>query len=368
VARLFDVSEKAATGLASLRIVFAQYSVVLMFRFFVSFGTQPRLAIVLRTMQNVLTDFYHFLIVFLPTFMAYVISGSLIFGRRIETFATIQGSFGACFRIAMESEYDWADMSAEFFWAAALWAWSFLMLVVLLFLNMVLAIILDIYNETREASFPGEAIWETMAHFMYRARNYRTWVLDKKLDEDFAQEVDKGMITRQDLDAQFPNMPESQKRLFFSACRTEMKWESAKDLSKTNLLKLTGSVMDALDTANKTVNRVVEDESEDPLATWVVPMQPASSKGEDTQPHGSNFLVKPVTTKGGMQPRFEQRSEPLDSYSANGPEWLQETWQLLHDQRKFIQFANWNLQQMQWQIQRAMETRQIVDAGANRIL
>jgi len=360
VDRLFQVGEQASVGLASLRIIFAQYSVVLMFRFFISFGSQPRLAIVLRTMQNVLTDFYHFLIVFMPTFMAYVISGSLIFGRRIETFATIQSSFGACFRIAMESEYDWEDMSAEFFWAAALWSWSFLMLVVLLFLNMVLAIILDIYNETREASFPGEAIWETMAHFMYRTARYRTWVSDKTMDASLSKDTDKGMLTRQDLETEFPNMPESQKQLFFNACRTEMLWESAKDLSKKNLLKLTGSLMDALDVAHQAVHRVVEDEAEDPLASWVKPVQPGGHlrTGHDDKFDVHSFLVKPLTTKGGKQPKFVGQGAAVDSFSADGPEWLQETWQLLQDQRKWIDYANWNLQQMQWQIQRALESRQ----------
>merc|ERR1719469_318194 len=155
IEQLFTVASTASEGLAQLRVVFAQYSVVLMFRFFVSFGSQPRLAIVLKTMRNVLMDFFHFLIVFLPTFLAYVISGNLVFGRRVEDFATIKGSFAACFRIAMESEYDWAELSEEYFWAAAVWAWSFMLLIVLIFLNMVLAIVLDIYNETRETSFPG---------------------------------------------------------------------------------------------------------------------------------------------------------------------------------------------------------------------
>merc|ERR1719330_1527803 len=139
-----------------------------------------------------MTDVFHFLFVFLPSFMAYVIAGSLLFGRTMEEFATIQGSFGTVFRIAMESEYEWAELSEQYYWTAAIWAWTFMILVVLLFLNMVVAIILDIYNETRESSFPGEAIWETAAHFLYRTKNYRSWVTDKKLEESFAQDQDKG--------------------------------------------------------------------------------------------------------------------------------------------------------------------------------
>merc|ERR1719204_336529 len=71
VEELFVSGDKAIQGIASLRVIFAQYSVMLMFRFFFSFASQPRLAIVLRTMQNVLTDLCHFLIVFMPTAFAY---------------------------------------------------------------------------------------------------------------------------------------------------------------------------------------------------------------------------------------------------------------------------------------------------------
>jgi hypothetical protein len=297
--------------------------------------------------------------------MAYVISASLIFGRRIETFATIQGSVGACFRIAMESEYDWTDMSAEFFWAAAIWAWSFLMLIVLLFLNMVLAIILDIYNETREGSFPGEAIWETMSHFLYRFRNYRSWIPDKKLEASFAEESDKGMVTRQDLDAAFPKMPQSQINLFYNACRMEMKWDSAKDLTKTNLLKLIGSVHDALDAASDTTKRVTQDESDDPLRSWVQPTNAAAAKGVSGT---HSFLADVCETKGGKQPRMEFGPDRIDNYSANGPEWLKEVWSLLAQQREFINFANWHLTQMQWQIQQGMESRQYETKGEATIL
>ena len=171
---LFSECEKAAIRATDMRVIFGQYSMVLMFRFFVSFGSQARLAVVLKTMKAVMTDLLHFMIVFIPTFMAYAITGSLVFGRRIEAFSTIQGSIGCCFRIVFESDYDWEDMSAEFYWAAAMWAWSFLILVVLLMLNLVLAIILDVYSEVRETSFVGEAIWETVGNFFLRLLKSRT--------------------------------------------------------------------------------------------------------------------------------------------------------------------------------------------------
>lgn len=360
----FAVCDRVAKECSTIRLVFMYYSIVLMFRLFVSFGSQPRLAVVLRTMKNVGTDFYHFLIVFTPTFFAYLISGSLMFGRKMESFATVMASFGTIFRMAMESEYDWDALSVEFFWAAAVWSWSFMILVVLLFMNMVLAIILDVYNETRLASFPGEAIWETMGQMMTRMRLFKTWVPDRKMDGHLtANSSEMGMLTRKDLDVEFPDMPEKQKEYFFKACRVEMQWESAKDLQTKNLMKLTGSVVDALDVATKVMDRVNVEEREDPLASWV---HPAGLDAEDHKHHDTfNFLFKPLGTKGRKHPNVIAKRAEFDMGKVeNGPEWLKETWTLLDDQRKWIEYANWHLEQMQWQVQHAMESRKYGDSNA----
>lgn len=396
----FAAATVASVGIASLRVIYAQYSVVLMFRFFVSFGTQPRLAIVLRTMSNVLMDVFHFLIVFLPTFAAYVISASLMFGRRVEGFATVQGAFGVVFRIALESEYEWGELSEQYFWAAALWAWSFMLLVVLLFLNMVVAIILDIYNETREGSFPGEAIWETMSTVILKQKKFRTWVPDATLEKFFTEEItdkatmrgepriQKAIITRRDLEQRFPQMPDKQMDLFFKACRIEMKWESAKDLNKKTLLRLTGIVMDALENIHGTVTRTVSEGKGQAVKNWTLPMEKKEdvittedqAKPTNKGPQNSMdfnkaggpleevkegdtanlaagddfFLAHKITTKGGKHPILTANTGQVkDTYSSCGPDWLHETWTLLRQQRQWISHANWSLEQMQWQMHKA---------------
>jgi len=186
------------------------------------------------------------------------------------------------------------------------------------------------------------------------------------------------------MEDRFTEMPGSQNDIFFSACRTEMTWEAAKDLGKKNLLKLTGTVMDALDHTHNVVGKITEDDSGDPLQAWVKPMQPGdfvpmnttqtlmskASTVKSNQAHTQNsasdsFLVSPIITKGGKQPLFQSgKTEVKDSYSANGSEWLRETWQLLHQQRAWLEYANWNLEQMQWQIQKAHESK-LKDRSAN---
>lgn len=140
-------------------------------------------------------------------------------------------------QVARSSAFE-QEMSAEFFGAAALWAWSFLLLVVLLFLNLVLAIILDIYNETREKSFPGEAIWETIGHFMMKGYMFRSWVPDRALEAKLEEASDQGMVDTTTLEEHFPGIPDVQKKALFKACRAEMRWESGKDLQKQTLLSV----------------------------------------------------------------------------------------------------------------------------------
>lgn len=353
VAALFNSASVAADGYSSMRVIYAQYAVGLMFRFFVSFGTQPRLAVVLNTMINVTTDLIHFIIILVPIFFTYVISGTLLFGRRVESFSTIQGAIGVCYRIIIESEYEWEAMSQEYYWAAAIWAWSYLMMVVMLFMNMLLAIILDVYTETSQKSFMGNPIWVSFADFAVKSFRFRHWVPDHVLEARLKGELStETMITRELLEAEFPNMSESQKRMFFKACRAQMQYEAEGELDKKNLLKLSSSVMDTLDMAHQVVTKVVMDEGNDPLKPWVTP-KPLSSQLPMTD-NLHNFLVKPVLTKGGKQPSFEPPGTSIqDSYSAGGPEWLRAVWGHLREQRAWLDRASWQLQQMQWQLQQA---------------
>merc|ERR1712032_1368957 len=51
-------------------------------------------------------------------------------------------------------------------------------------LNMVLAIILDVYNEVRENSGASEAIWTTIGNFMVRLAHNKTWVRERDLETE----------------------------------------------------------------------------------------------------------------------------------------------------------------------------------------
>mmetsp|Transcript_19837 Transcript_19837/g.59461 ORF Transcript_19837/g.59461 Transcript_19837/m.59461 type:complete len:804 (-) Transcript_19837:182-2593(-) len=371
---LFSECEKAAIRATDMRVIFGQYSMVLMFRFFVSFGSQARLAVVLKTMKAVMTDLLHFMIVFIPTFMAYAITGSLVFGRRIEAFSTIQGSIGRCFRIVFESDYDWEEMSAEFYWAAAMWAWSFLILVVLLMLNLVLAIILDVYSEVRETSFVGEAIWETIGNFFLRLLKSRTWVRDHAIEEKFKGHSGTSdcIVTRAAMSEAFPDMPVQQLNLIFRQCSAEMKWDSSALLDRMKLLKLAGTLIGDVEKTDKVLH-TMNDEA-DPVQPWTKAQ--GAEEGAEAQPllpRSEHFLSGKVATKGNKAPTFvcEEKADSIGgvfrsrNVDADFPDWLQDIYSTIAAQKQWLRSADWQLEQMQHLIQAAHLSRALDGEGGH---
>ncbi|CAE7947465.1 pkd2, partial [Symbiodinium sp. KB8] len=93
-----------------------------------------------------LLEIIHFIVVFIPAFLIYVTSATLLFGRKIEDVSTFQGSLGYIFRMAQEGEFDWESMQEENYWSSAIWVWSFVVFVNMLLINLLIAIILDTYK------------------------------------------------------------------------------------------------------------------------------------------------------------------------------------------------------------------------------
>jgi hypothetical protein len=164
--------------------VFVTYAhLFFMMRCFIALQWQPRLAVVYFTLLDTSLDLLHFLIVFIPTFMAFAIAGHAMFGRRMQSFSTPAESVCSCFKLAMEFEFDWWTLSEEDFWTTATWVWAYVILVVLLMLNMVLAIIMDVYGVIRLQAGDNETLVGSVYFLVKRVILYRNWVKDEELME-----------------------------------------------------------------------------------------------------------------------------------------------------------------------------------------
>jgi len=367
-------------SLESARAFANWLTIVLMFRFFLNFGAQPRLRVVTRTLMVVTNDLFHFVLVFVPIVAAYLGSGAVLLGRNYATFATLKAALGAAFRIMMEAEYDWEEWSEEYYWYTTLWSWVFMFMIVLLFLNMVLAIILDVYNEVRTkiGAKAAEPIWTTVYNMGVRIFYFKRWVPWRKL----LKELNKGdhlqhsVISAMNIKLAFPRISDAQLYIIFTDCRREMTAQAKRDLDNRTLLLAAGTLMSNLDKANAQVSRFNEEEGQDPIHAWTSPhVSKTSASSMAGWQAGDSFMTTISHSKGAKNPRIKDpEEEERDGFADSGaptaasPAWLTEVHALLHSQRAWLKHAHWQLQQMQWQMQLAhaakyQETMQA--SGAN---
>lgn len=291
------------------RILIAEYHLILMFRFFTAFHSQPRLGVVTSTLEASIVDIIHFLVVLLPTFMAYAISGCFIFGRRMEEFSNFNDAIGLCFKMAMEGEYDWDALSTEHYWTAALWTWTFMLLIVLLMLNMVLAIVMDVYTEMRKNAGQSETVLTTLKHFINSIWWSRSWVSYKDLIGKM--EIMDRQLSREELLKIFPGMCEAQLKGLIHACRCQIEVASSQDTELKDSMKMTMAIKLAIDQVNEEINQLYEN---------------------------SNAEVDDYAMS-----KFEASTEKRG--------WLQETAEQMAAQNHWMLSVQWQLQQLQWQWQ-----------------
>lgn len=92
---------------------------------------------------------YHFVVVFVSILVIYCIAGLVLFGRNTDDFATMDRTLYTVF-LCMLGIFDWETLSVVGRVEAGIWLWTFMIIVSLVLLNMLLAIILDSYEEVKE--------------------------------------------------------------------------------------------------------------------------------------------------------------------------------------------------------------------------
>lgn len=231
------------------RLLQAGYHLFLMLRFFTAFRAQPRLGVITETLRASVVDIFHFIIVLVPTFLAYCISACFIFGRRMEPYSTFDASIGMCFKMLMEGEYDWDALSEEHYWTAAFWVWTFMLLLVVIMMNMVLAIVMDIYSDRRKNAGESEAVWTTLYNLWLRIYHARSWVSNRELLEK-AENMER-LLDRDQLITYFPTISEQQLGALIAACRYQAEQDSTQDMSTEDSMRMTMAIKLAIDQVNE---------------------------------------------------------------------------------------------------------------------
>eukprot|EP00930_Biecheleria_cincta_P082567 TRINITY_DN72282_c0_g1_i1.p1 TRINITY_DN72282_c0_g1~~TRINITY_DN72282_c0_g1_i1.p1 ORF type:complete len:897 (+),score=169.91 TRINITY_DN72282_c0_g1_i1:58-2691(+) len=202
----------------TIMIIF--YPLIIMLRLFKSFQAQPRLAIVTTTLRTAAPDLVHFFIVFLCVFICFLVNSILFFGQDLEAFSTVDRAFITCF-LAMFGDWDWDGMKEIGMFKAAFWFWTFLLLMVLMLLNMLLAIIMDAYQVEKEKASDATTLLNQVIGMVRRRRQFKRGervrltdiysVFKKEFDGDENRMLeDRSMITAEYLVSTVPRMPYKQ--------------------------------------------------------------------------------------------------------------------------------------------------------------
>jgi hypothetical protein len=307
---LFQATDAMAWFSAWFRLILADYHLCLMFRFFSAFQAQPRLGVVTSTLEASVVDIAHFLVVLLPTFMAFSITGSFIFGRRMREFATFNEAIGICFKMIMEGEYDWNNLSKEHFWTAALWTWSFMLIMVMLMLNMVLAIVMDVYTMMHKRVGQSETVWASLKNLIARAYLWRKWVSTSQVLARL--DTMDSFISREDLLTEFPGMTEHQLQRIMSDCYITTAAGTMLDTELGDTKTLMMSIKLAVDKFNEDVYQL--------------------GKEKDERQEAKNDT------------NYERKSVHPDKET-----WLHKVSKQMASQNHFMVQVQWMLQQLQWQ-------------------
>lgn len=160
----------------NLLFLVANFHLFLILRFFMASSGQPRLAIVVNTMRTAAVDLLHLFIVFGIIFFAYVISGHILFGRRMDQFATLEGSIAFAIGIVLMKEFDFQTLTQQDFITSCIWVYTFVVLVVLVLINIILAMIFDTYGEVRSHVLASDSLGFTFKRIFNQMRLAHVWM------------------------------------------------------------------------------------------------------------------------------------------------------------------------------------------------
>eukprot|EP00913_Durusdinium_trenchii_P017821 g16746.t1 len=179
---LIEKADNMNEYMGNFRIVTGLYCLLCMVRFFTSFSAQPRLAVVTTTLEVSAFDIVHFLVVLAPTWLAQA----------------------PIMVLMIEGEYDWPYYAEENYFTTMFWMWTFMVLLNVIMLNLVLAIILDVYGSIRRETGKSETAWLTLWRMLLQLYRRRVWVRSTNLLEALPEMPDE--IKEDDLLARFPKM------------------------------------------------------------------------------------------------------------------------------------------------------------------
>mmetsp|Transcript_41578 Transcript_41578/g.90628 ORF Transcript_41578/g.90628 Transcript_41578/m.90628 type:complete len:892 (+) Transcript_41578:73-2748(+) len=265
-----DMTDKLQAEVSNLagflmyyRLCICWYTIIIMVRFFQAFQAQPRLAMVTNTIARSITDIAHFAIVLVLVFLAYAVAGMFLFGHRLLEFSELRMAIHQCFLVMLGS-FDFSEMANEYPVTAALWFWSYMILVSLIMLNMALAIVLDIYSEVKIDAQSQDEIW-TQAYTTLQATLFnRDWVSYQEI-EDAVNKLDPEVekVSGELLVESVQHMTPKQARDLLEKAEKREEELDSKGLSMSDAMKMVGWIKIAVQKIAQRIEDIILIEEEE---------------------------------------------------------------------------------------------------------
>lgn len=179
VADMHVQMNEAAGYLNTWRLVLCWYTLLISLKFLESFASQPRLAVVTKTILRAGPDFFHFFIVCMLVFFAFVVSGMFLFGRRLWNWSNYSLAANEAFLLMM-GDFDYDELTADDPLTAGIWFALFICLGMLLLLNMLMAIIMDVYTEIKGEVASTATLWGQLANI---GQDYVDIIMGKRVSD-----------------------------------------------------------------------------------------------------------------------------------------------------------------------------------------
>ncbi|CAE7432013.1 PKD2 [Symbiodinium pilosum] len=149
------------------RLLRGIYPAIVILRTLKAFSAQPRLAILTRTLSAAAVDLFHFSLVFFCVFAAFAVMGTAFFGEDEVHFATLDRAASVLF-FALMGEVQWTSIDSLGRPVKLLFVGAFQFVGLLLMLNMLIAIMMDIYACTKSCATRSEPLWTSLKEVTVR--------------------------------------------------------------------------------------------------------------------------------------------------------------------------------------------------------
>jgi len=274
--------EQIETDIASINTLFFYLTVSMgtnaisiVAKFFKAFQANPRLRLVTDTMVRASTDIAHFSIVFLALFLAFSVIGHIYFGSDLVQFSSFPRSINTAFIVLM-GDFGWyVDVSDALVGLGSgiprsclvIWFWSYMVCVLLILLNMLLAIVLEHYTVLQEEvrnSTDARAVWTQARNYVKRKRDTKGFMplegLLYQLEEAPVQAHPEVKVTKESMLRAFEGMKPYQAEWLMQWLGKEaaLKMMEGEDDEMTALLKEIEGMVESIAEEQKVIGLSVQ--------------------------------------------------------------------------------------------------------------